>query len=142
MLLWTKPFPLLGDDLRPGQMYTNALSLMVWTCTLTRPPHSRWPRHIGVTLPQKEPRHFHWVPGPCWVIYSCGGKEYTEISRPRNRRVYWVPHSLIHCLGEGLLCAHDLVYHRASKIISLLPPALLHSKVSVEEEGPIRVHEQ
>lgn len=38
---------------------------------------------------------------------------------------------------------HDLVYHRAHKNISPLPPALLHSKVSVEEKGgPIRVHEQ
>lgn len=53
--------------------------------------------------------------------------------------------SLIHCLGEGLLrvvVVHDLVYYRASKNNSLLPPALVHSKVSVEEEGPIRVHEQ
>lgn len=32
--------------------------------------------------------------------------------------------------------------HRASKNISLLPPALVHGKVSVEEEGPIRVHDQ
>lgn len=41
-----------------------------------------------------------------------------------------------------MMVVHDLVYYRASKIISLLPPALVHSKVSVEEEGPIRVHEQ